>query len=275
MTRLPFYLVPLLGVAIVLLTGALNRPAPPVPAPVTDAGPLPEGRDARQLLDDAVATYQPARVPWQQAQLWQRVRTDGGTRELQGRYLMGPDSRLRLELGVQVGKTRAELLLVGDGQRLWQRQRVGSAEPVVTQAELPVMPKDHPAPAAFLAERTRGLHQMSFGVSTLLALIRDGGQGWQGKSGRWAGGAVLHLNASWPGAEDQAEFATEGLRAPPRAKRVCVFLDAATLWPQRVEWWGETADGDPVPVVEMEFRAPVLNQPLTPEECRREFTFVP
>ncbi len=67
----------------------------------------------------------------------------------------------------------------------------------------------------------------------------------------------------------------EGLRPPPQARRVCVFLDPRTMWPRRVEWWGETAEGDPVTLAELEFRTPVLNQPLSAAECRQAFTFVP
>lgn len=276
MTRLSLWLIPLVGGVLFLLTGALGRPQPgPVPAPITDLGPLPSGKDARQLLDQAIATYLPQTVPWQRAQIWQRVVTDGGSHEVRGRYLTGPDYRLRLDLEVQVGKARADIQMIGDGQRLWLCQHSTGKEVVVTQTELPPPPKDIPNSAAYQAERVRELHEGSFGVSTLLTLLRDGGQGWQGKLGRWQGGEVLHLSAGWTSTPVKQEGWAEGLRPPPQARRVCVFLDAQTLWPQRIEWWGETADGTTLPMVEMEFRTPVLNQPLTAEECRREFTCVP
>ncbi len=135
MTRYSLWLAPLVCGVVLLLTGALDRkPAPVLPPPVTDLGPLPDGRDALQLLAAAGAAYNPQRVPWQRIDLWQRVRTDGGHHEVRGRYLTAPGCRLRLELEVQVGKTRAAVQLVSDGQRLWQRQGIGGDEPTVTQA---------------------------------------------------------------------------------------------------------------------------------------------
>jgi hypothetical protein len=205
--------------------------------------------------------------------LWQRVLTDGGHHEVRGRYLSAPDCRLRLELEVQVGKTRAAVLLVADGRRLWQRQVVGRDEPAVSQVELPVPPKDCADPAAFASGRERALHEQSFGVSALLGLLRGGGQGWQGKRAKWQGAEVLLLSAAWPPAAPMRLPPVDGLRPPPQAKRVCVFLDPQSLWPRRVEWWGETAEGDAVTLAELEFRAPVRNQPLSATECRREFTF--
>jgi hypothetical protein len=57
----------------------------------------------------------------------------------------------------------------------------------------------------------------------------------------------------------------------PRCCRL--YLDAQTLWPHRVEWWGaEAPRSGGVLLFQAEFRDPVINQPLWPEQCQREFT---
>jgi hypothetical protein len=55
-----------------------------------------------------------------------------------------------------------------------------------------------------------------------------------------------------------------------------LYLDAQTLWPGRVEWWGPAAPGGgEVLVAQVEFRNPVVNRPLTAEVCARLFAFEP
>src|SRR5262249_47178257 len=56
-----------------------------------------------------------------------------------------------------------------------------------------------------------------------------------------------------------------------RPARTCrLYLDAQTLVPMRIEWWGTGGL-----VLEIAFSDVVLNQPLSHEECVREFTFTP
>jgi hypothetical protein len=87
---------------------------------------------------------------------------------------------------------------------------------------------------------------------------------------------VIQVSGSWP--EDAAKLAEladwQRPRYPPRLCRIS--LDAKTLWPCRVEWWGGVKPGDAsVPLLELEFRDAVLNRPLPPERCAREFTWSP
>jgi hypothetical protein len=70
----------------------------------------------------------------------------------------------------------------------------------------------------------------------------------------------------------------QGKLADPQAApaHVCGYLDAQTMWPLRLEWRHLTRKGlAPFPYLQMEFRDPVLNQPLSFEECSRVFTFQP
>jgi hypothetical protein len=56
----------------------------------------------------------------------------------------------------------------------------------------------------------------------------------------------------------------------PRAARL--YLDPKTLWPHRMEWWGPDPPrkGD-VLLMQIEFRDPALNQPMSAERCAGEF----
>ena len=62
---------------------------------------------------------------------------------------------------------------------------------------------------------------------------------------------------------------------PELLPRQCrLYLDIDTLWPHRIEWWGcEASHFNDVALLQMEFRDPVLNQPLSTDRCDREFTF--
>src|SRR5262245_35568854 len=113
MKRYPLLAVPALVGSLLLLSGALGRqppPSTPPPAPAPAAGA--PGVHADQLLADAAEALAPGRLAWTEMNLWQQVVGDGQTYQTVGRYVAGPGQRLRLELHVQVGKTRGELRLV-------------------------------------------------------------------------------------------------------------------------------------------------------------------
>jgi hypothetical protein len=98
----------------------------------------------------------------------------------------------------------------------------------------------------------------------------------QVSSGTWKDKTVVRLTGSVKsGAPTAAAPQTQSAAAVPA--RLChVYLDARTLWLHRVEWW--TAPGPeraPCLALQLEFRAPVINQPLTREDCIREFTYQP
>ena len=62
--------------------------------------------------------------------------------------------------------------------------------------------------------------------------------------------------------------------ALPRLYRLT--LSGPQRWPSRLEWWGPSAtDGPDRLLAEVEYAAPVRDQPLTEEECARLFAFAP
>ncbi len=53
------------------------------------------------------------------------------------------------------------------------------------------------------------------------------------------------------------------------------YLDAATLWPHRLEWWSPDNAKASRPIVQIEFLEPEINHELSLEECARVFTYQP
>jgi hypothetical protein len=205
--------------------------------------------------------------------LWQKVSLDDENYEVQGRYLSAPDNRMRLELKVQVGRTRGEVCVVCDGNALCTMQRLGSEAPLLVPNEIPAA-EPGKGRAEVAEKRARFLQDAGYGgVMPLLRLLRQRLQDLDHRIAVWQERDIHLVTGRWP--EDAALLASipEFLRprCPPRKCRI--FLDAHTLWPCRIEWWGSEKPGGRLePLLQLEFRDPILNQPLSPERCRREFT---
>ena len=54
-----------------------------------------------------------------------------------------------------------------------------------------------------------------------------------------------------------------------------VYLNAKTLWPTRLEWWGIDKTKTPRPILRIEFLDPEINHELTAAECARMFSYQP
>jgi hypothetical protein len=273
MPRYPLLLLLALAGAVPLLTGMVNRQAPSPPPPPPSAGGAEIAEPAR-FLDRAIEAYAPERITWAELRLWQRIVDDGAAYEVQGRYLAAPGHRLRLELETRVGRTRAAMKWVSDGRVLWQWQRVGTQAPTLLGTELPhaqtgLSTADQVAWAVGETLRTKAFG----GVSPLLKMVRERLGNLRGKAIRWRGFEIIQVTGAWPEDPGQLADMPDYLR-PRHVPRLCsIYLDAKTLWPHRVEWWGsEQPDDQPVLLLQTEFREPVLNRPLPPDRCAQEFS---
>jgi hypothetical protein len=265
-------LVPVLACSSVLLTGGLNqKAAPSAPSPLpTGIEPLdlagkPGGGPALQAAAEAFA---PERVPWMQMTLWQRVRCEDCCYEAQGHYLAAPGNRLRLDLHVQVGQTKGELQIISSGSGLSCASRVDpDAAPAVTHVDFEQKP-DQPRqdPERILQEH--GCPAVAPLLRMVCACLQD--PCW--KLGRWNGHEVVELAGVWRSAQT-SPAGMPNLEQAAQLRHCRVYLDARTLWPYRLEWWGPApGQGRALPLVEVEYRDPVLNQALSAEVCAREFT---
>ena len=263
-----YFAVALLIAAVVLLTGALNS-HPTTPTPLS-ANPEVHAAAAK-LLDDALGRLDPARVGWLETKVWQKGRLDRFTYESEGRYLVGPGRRARLELTTHHGRADATMLAVSNGELVWQGRRTSDGRwadvtrsPVSSISPAPAT-TDAPAPPGEESLRGPSLG----GVLGLLRSMRSRIDWSRKETVRRDGRECTKLTGSCPA------DSSSNLPWPDGMPRQCrLYLDVQTLWPHRVEWWGPDSprSGD-VLLQQIEFRAPVLNRPLSAEQASREFAF--
>jgi hypothetical protein len=282
--RYRFLLFVVTAVGGVLLTGALRGPSPPeaqapieLPAPGGLADAVPDSA-ATEVMDQAVRRLQEAAQGWLHTGVWLRARLPGVRYQGEGRYVLAPGQRFRLELQTKrtCGKRRrtATILSVSDGRDLWlahrgsdgawadvQRLQVGT---ILAGLDSPVR-----VPALrdqFLqGQALRGLVPLMRSLQADLRWLRcEGSAGEEVLTGTWAPGLAATLGPPaqpWP----------EGL------PKVCrLVLRGPHLWPARIEWYGAAnADGKMPLLVEMEFRGPVFDQHLPEDQAASLFAFDP
>lgn len=244
-----------------------SRPEQSEPAEGLDRSP-----EAEHLLDEALAEFGSERSPWLEASVRQQVHLAGVAYTAEGRYQTAPGRRCRLEMRSQAGQATGTLLLVSDGRHLWRGRRIGdNAWTSVDRAALgPCITEGGVSKAA----PARADNAMQFsGVAPLLQNLR-GNLEWVNLTRDAEGHAIV--TGVWPAAR-RAQLAPTGQAWPANMPRFCrLTIDAGSHWPQRVEWWGpQSDDNHNTLLAEMDFGAPVRNQPLTPEVCATTFAFDP
>jgi hypothetical protein len=280
------FLPPILIVGtVLLLTGALPRHSRkstrlalssplPAPAPIA-AGTVAEPR-ALEVLEKALAALAPSKVAWLETTIWQRVRLPGCSFQVDGRYLLAPNRRFRLELHTHQGKTEADLLVVRDNDTMWQGWRVGATKwagvnCVDVRRVLDTLngSADESLREDSLQGRTfRGVTPLLGDLQARLTWVRLG-------TARLAGEECLELTGIWR-QDAIRKMLPNGRPWPNDLPTLCrLYLDAASLWPRRLEWWGPRNPNSLRLLAEMELRSPQFNQALPKEACAREFQFDP
>lgn len=260
------FLLPLLAGLVALLAGALTEstssgsvtaPPPTLPLRADDAAVQALGRVLEMLSSD--------RLRWVQTQLWQRVDVPPLTFQAEGIYQAGPEHRLRLDLKVRSGDTSSHLLMVSDGRTLWQARQLAGGPATVTRMELRKVLEAIERPDAAAMRASFYQDQFFAGPAPLLRSLQEQVTFTRMDRTRWHERDVLLLSGA---------RSNNGAGAYPRhLPRQCrLFLDAQSLWPYRIEWWGpETKDAGDVLLSQMEFRDPVFNQPAADSQ----FAFQP
>jgi len=255
-------------------TAPPTQPAPP-PQPVTPPKPPTPDPAGAKILEEALKAK---RLDWIQTTLWQQMDVQGLTFQAEGTYLSAPDNRLHLNLVVHVGDTTGKLETISDGTTLWETMQVGEGERAITKK---IRLKDvlDTVNKQDMAKEMRDEFMESqafYGVLPLLKSIQQRMVVTKKEAIKWHGFDVNVLTADW--AIDIVKAVTEDGKRPwppamPRQSRL--YLDAKTHWPHRIEWLGsvpgKTEDGV---VLQMEFRNP-KHEALSPEVCKREFSFDP
>lgn len=261
-------LSPLIVGGALALPGAWPTPPadPAAPAaPAFVAQPIPLDRavvgtetTGAQLLDRVLAALAPGRVTWLRTKVWQKMIDAGAEFTAEGTLVRGPGGCARLDVAIRVGDgAGGRTLRVSDGHALAEVLHHDGAEPKVTAHLLPagaaerdVFLRDHGCggPIALVKGLRQRLREMRLETGLL----------WSRPAIRVRG----KLDAAQAPGETPAESA-------------CVYLDAQTLWPHRLEWWGQGGKDGPRLVLQMEFRDPELNRAPSLQECVRLFSYRP
>jgi hypothetical protein len=260
---------------LLALGAALAEPSGPA-APLVPADPV-EDVEADVTLDRAAEALMPERVAWLECDIRQKVDLPGLHYEAEGRYLLAPGYRYRLEVRTRAAGVPGTLLWVSDGANVWQATRAGD-DPweSVSRLSLPEVLDALRGPGTPPRVRSEFLNGPTFGgVGPLLYTLRTRLMWISHEVVRSGGGERLALTAVWPPSMLR-DMAPPDRAWPPGLPRVCrLFLDPKSLWPHAVEWWGPAAKGGDVLVARTEYVNQAVNRPLPPEVCSRAFAFDP
>jgi hypothetical protein len=267
-----FLLLPLLAGVPLFLTGALSRPSADTAASPFLAQPIqwtaPDGGPAG-LFDLALQRLSPEQISWLQVTLWQRMSTPESAFESQGALQIGPRNCARLDLTVRTGANPGRWLVVSDGHALAQVVQLGTGTPTVTTRllEPQTQEADPPGPTpANEALRALGCG----GPYPLLKELRGRLRDLTLQTGLFQGRPVARLHGRLKIAPSAPATGTA-----VGADFCYVYLDPQTLWPIRLEWWGANPERVQRLLLEIEFRDPQVNRPLSLTECMRVFSYCP
>jgi hypothetical protein len=256
MSRTRTLLLSCLGGLAVLLAGALKS-QPPALAPSAPAVAVPDP-EANRRLDQAIAAWHSDKLRWLRLALWQQGNLSTLTYQAEGVCVAGPDHRLRLDLQVHTASADSRFHVLSDGRTLWKIEQHGSAERTISRVDLkPVLAALHSAGTSAARRDDFYSHQWFAGPAPLLQSLRPGTTFTSCQTGRWHDRAILALTGVRP--------LPSGEKAWPDflPRRCRLFLDAKTLWPHRLEWWGPVpAQRDDQLLLQLEFRDPVLGQAM-------------
>ncbi len=190
-----------------------------------DADIIGSGIDARQLLEKALGKLATAEAAWLNTKIRQTV-YDGDSRfVVEGFLQRGPNQCARMEMEVATNGARSRLVIVSDGAVLAHVQKhPGVKSPAAVE---PLPENDQAAREAFLVAKSCG------GPAALLRPIYEHLRIGKLQTGLLDDHAVIQLKADLDPAKIPA-FSAKNLAA----LAVCVYLDAKTLWPMRIEWSG-------------------------------------
>jgi hypothetical protein len=274
---LRFLFLPSLTASALLLTGALGQQAPAPPQPSSPAAP-PAKADpaAERLLNQALEELDPKKLGWLETTLRQQVYAQGLSFEADGRYLAGPDHRLRLELAVHVGNTEAVVRIVSDGSTVWDEVKIGKGDSSISKWNLKKAQETLRNPGTLPQTSDLFYRSQSFaGVVPLLQNIRDQMTLIKQEETNWQNHQVFKLTGVWSANVRQA-LVSQNSSWPPLVPRICsLYLGKAIPhWLYCVQWRGPVSPrSEDSLLMQMEFLNPQFKKP--PADFNRQFTFHP
>jgi hypothetical protein len=251
-------LVAIAGFSVLFTTASKSPPAQsPVPPPVYPLSPEPE---AATTLDQAIAALDPARLPCLHAAIWQEVSAEPLSFQAEGIYQAGPGRKVRVDMEVRSGRVKRTWQMICDGEAIWEIDGDGSKTP---HWQKRLLAGNHQGSRTTARPDVVCLGSLA-GPKEVLECLRRDVVFTRRETGRWRGKDAIVLTGARPQVEKNC--------SPYQPRQCRLVLDAGTLWPHRLEWWGPApnVDGD-VRLMQIEFRNPVPNHPVD----ESLFTFTP
>jgi hypothetical protein len=252
---------------------AQKTPLPPPPPPKPDA-------KAEETVKQLIAQFDPKTMGWYDTRFSEQARIQGATLRADGRYILGPDYHVRLDLEVKLGKSQGNQTTVCDGKTIWNQTRIAGEHRETNRCDLQTTMAALSAPGTgsqFVENFSKS--QAFLGLLPLLQGLHQNMVFTKQEPGRWQNQDVLKLTAVW-----SADLAKGVHAANPQwqlvPKRMVLYvgtLPGKKLWPYRIEWWGPaTLQNDDSLLLEMEFRDPrILKRDDKAAELGKQCTFDP
>src|SRR5262249_19112533 len=261
------------SISAILISGALGQQIPPSnqparppasaakAAPATPPPPPKADPKAIEVLNKAIDALDPKKLGLLETKLWEQVDTVGLTFQAEGSYVSAAKDRLRLDLRVDLGKTRSQLLVVSDGAWVWNQIKLGNDEPLISKYDLAKVHETLNAPGTMPTVAEGFYRSNSFrGVVPLLEAMSKQMTFTKLENATWKGHDVYKLTAVW--SPDMTKtLAPPGQTWPAFTPRTChLYLgnekDKPAYWPYRLEWLGPAGQVEDSLLMQMEFRDP-------------------
>lgn len=263
------------GSAIVLPGAWTGSPTPNTPNPEVVFDPqtvalepdiIGSGANAMQLLEKALEKLGGPRTAWMKTKIRQTITDADSNFVAEGFLQRGPNHCARLEMNIgQHGRLR----VVSDGEVVAQVRNIPGKAPDVVVERLPGAAADSEDDISAVREKYLSGKSCG-GPAALLQQLRRHLQKGELQTGLLQGTAVIQVKGVIdPGATTMCAVTTVPLRD------ASIYLDATTLWPHRLEWWGRDKTNTLRSIVRLEFLEPQIGQELSAEACMRMFSYKP
>jgi hypothetical protein len=224
---------------------------------------------AAEILNLVAEKYRPEAVTSLDMAVWQRAGFRELRYEVEGRIRTATHDRMRLELTVHGASSGGKLVIVCDGARISETLSLPGQPAETSVSEL----SQSAAQRGATRERsTLPTVKELGGLPALLQVIQQELRRPQVRGVRRDGRELVEVKGEW--AVDELMYANlmPELRFSEVIRECRLYLDPETLWPVRVEWWGSERPGRPLaPLLQTEYRRPILNEPAAAERLVEDF----
>jgi len=252
---------------LVFLSGAWPGPlAAPTQNPASDFVPqtfpidsaiIGSGVGAKDLLEMALEKLDWQRSTWLRTKIRQSMSDPESRFVAHGFLQRGPNHCAHLEMEIDTDGCKSRILIISDGAMIASVREAEDAKPLVEVYPFPVTDNAN-IKEAFLCRMNCNGPTVS--LKEILVHLQDG----KLQTGLLKDRRVIQISGE-----------LEGGSASMAVRHCQVFLDATTLWPCQIDWFGVDASNRLKPIMRVEYTDPEVNQELSLSECARLFSYQP